>query len=325
MRTSGSMIVLLLALTSGCAHRTVQMTVAEQRELWGRARDLLIRAIQSDDEFVRANAIEALVDVAPEDGRAYFYTSLDAASPLVRFAACIAIGEIADPASLAAVRPALEDPHPRVRLAAAFAAYRCGEPRHARTLVDALNDHPDESMRADAAFLVGKLGETKAVKRLRFAAQREKSSKVLMHIYAAAAALGDSGARDELLRGALGAEPTARLLALQGLVEAADARSEEALLIRVREEGDYLTTRLVAARALGGIGNTYGYDLALRSLKGNEQSEVDTMRVRSAAALALGAIGDPRALPALRRLAERENDPRTQVAACYAICRILGN
>jgi HEAT repeat protein len=47
------------------------------------------------------------------------------------------------------------------------------------------------------------------------------------------------------------------------------------------------------------------------------------MRVRSLAAHALGEIGDPQALPLLRDMAATETDERLQVAACYAICRIL--
>jgi HEAT repeat protein len=45
-------------------------------------------------------------------------------------------------------------------------------------------------------------------------------------------------------------------------------------------------------------------------------------RVRSTAIHALAEIGDPRALPALKRIAEDQTDPRLQVAASYAICRI---
>ena len=46
------------------------------------------------------------------------------------------------------------------------------------------------------------------------------------------------------------------------------------------------------------------------------------MSVRSNAALALGAIGDRAALPALGKIAETDTDPQTQVAACCAIIQI---
>jgi HEAT repeat protein len=47
------------------------------------------------------------------------------------------------------------------------------------------------------------------------------------------------------------------------------------------------------------------------------------MRVRSMAALALGAIGDPAALPALKHRLEAQDDPRVQLAAARAILEIL--
>jgi HEAT repeat protein len=47
------------------------------------------------------------------------------------------------------------------------------------------------------------------------------------------------------------------------------------------------------------------------------------MRVRSMAALALGEIGDRRALGRLNQQMERSGDPRVQVAAVTAILRIL--
>jgi len=46
------------------------------------------------------------------------------------------------------------------------------------------------------------------------------------------------------------------------------------------------------------------------------------MKLRVNAALALGAIGDDRALPALQNLAQSD-DERVQVAACYAILQVL--
>ena len=84
-----------------------------------------------------------------------------------------------------------------------------------------------------------------------------------------------------------------------------------------------IETRLLAARGLGELGDKRGYDLAVKSLRHSGKEKVDTMRVRSLAAWALGAIGDRKALPALQKLAGDQSDARMQVAACTAICRIL--
>jgi HEAT repeat protein len=311
-------------LVSGCISGQPRPPASDDdRDLGRRAQDLLIRAVQSDDPVVRANAIEALVHVAPNEGLPYFRASIDDGAPLVRFAACMAIGEIQDTASRSAVTRRLKDEKPRVRLAAAYAGYRLGDQQLASLLVEALGDHPDEDMRCDAAFLIGKCGDARAMRRLKLMEQRERGPKAIMHIKAAMAALGNRAAQDDIIRTSLESEPVAKLLALQTMVELRSPAVGEALRYRLSQEGDYLEARLLAARGLGRLGSAVGYDLAIDSLRHRDKEQVDTMRVRSLAALALGAIGDSRALAELARTAENESDARTQVAACYAICEIL--
>lgn len=284
---------------------------------------LLLRAAQSDQPALRANAIEALVDVAPVESLPLSRAALTSEAPLVRYAGCVALGKTRDIASLRAIRRLLDDPDARVRLAAAFTVHRCGDLNGARVLVQTLNDHPDESLRADAAYLIGELGKPRALKRLKLAAGRENSGYVVVHIESAMAKLGDRDSREKLVQYALKSDAVTILLALQTLVELADPTTQKALQYRLHSEADYLQTRLIAARALGKLGVDDGYDLAVKALVRGASDENETMQIRVNAALALGAIAQPRALPALQRLAETEHDPRTQVAACYAICQIV--
>jgi HEAT repeat protein len=285
---------------------------------------LLLRAAQSDDGLVRANAIEALVKLAPQENLPIFREAVTDPAPLVRFAGCVAMGQARDTASLRALKRLTDaDPDPRVRLAAAFAANRCGDENSGRLLATTLSDHPDEKLRADAAYLIGELDEPKALRRLKLAVAREESGYVVVQIEAALAKLGDRASLDRLVQYTLKSDSVTVLLALQALVELADPTTRKALEYRLHGDVDYyLQTRLIAAHALGALGNDAGYDLARESLTFNARDSNETMQIRSNAALALGAIGQPRALPGLERLAETDNDPRTQVAACYAICQI---
>jgi HEAT repeat protein len=316
-------VALGLLLSAGCQQPGARVTPQQQARIEHRATDLLLRAARSDLPVVRANAIEALVEVAPDAGLPTFRAALTSEFPLVRYAGCVALGEVRDTVSLKAIRRLHTDPAPRVRLAAAFAAYRCGDTNQGRTLVQALSDHPDEKTRADAAFLIGKLEEPKALKRLRLAASREPSGYVVVHIESAMARLGDRDSLEKLIQYVLKSDTVTVLLALQTLVELADPGTQETLQYRLHNEADYLQTRLIAARALGRLGRDDGYELAAGALDRSGETEDETMQIRVNAALALGAIGQPRALPLLRRLAETERDQRTQVAACYAICQIV--
>lgn len=323
--TPGAAAALLWMLCStGCGVTPqIQLSREEQLGLEDRAMELLRRAAQSDLDVVCCNAIEALVHLDPRGARPYFREALKSESPMVRFAGCVAVGQTADRTVPASIQKCLRDPDPRVRLAAAFAAARTFDAQAAQTLRDALNDSPDENLRCDAAFLIGKLGDRRALRFLRFRTQREQSTKVLVHIYGAMAELGDSRAVDQLITYAQG-DAVSRLIALQTLADLQQEIAREALLYRMGQAEDYLEARLIAARGLGRLGSDAGYRLALDATRHVAKDPTDTMRIRSLAALALGAIGDPRALPALLTLAEDQSDARVQVAACYAICQIVG-
>lgn len=320
-------LLLTAALLCGCQRQPISLSPVERMQLEQRATDLLFRAAGTEDPVAAANAIEALVQVAPDEGWPCFRAALRSDVPVVRFAGLTALGTLRDQQSQDALRSALSDPNQMVRLGAAFAVYRTGDTAAGRVLVRALNDSPDESVRAEAAHLIGLLEEPRAVKNLR-AALRVKanlqSHQVSMQVYTALARLGDDDSVRRLIEYAQGSALT-RLMALQSLAELGPEQAREALLYRLGPGEEYLMHRLIAARGLAKLGSNAGYELAVQNLDfvGTDADDPDeTMRIRSNAALVLAEIGDPRALPALRQLAETASDPRIQVAAAYAICRI---
>jgi HEAT repeat protein len=317
-----------LAPLCGCQSAGATITPQQQGTIAHRATDLLLRAAQNEDPIVCANAIEALVKVAPEEGLPRFRTALRAQSPLVRFAGLVALGTVKDKQSRTVVRQFLNDTHPLVRLAAAFALYRYGDTQQAKLLVSTLEGDADESVRSEAAHLIGLLGERRAIKHLQVALRRkanEASPRVLMLIETALARLGDPEAVRRLMNDAQGA-PATRVLALQGLAEVGPPAAREALQYRMGPAEDYIVPRLIAARGLARLGDRTGYDLAMQNIAyvGKDPKDPDeSMRVRTNAALVLGELGDPRALPALADLAEKANDPYVQIAACCAIGQIV--
>jgi HEAT repeat protein len=321
---------LLSVLVVGCAQptrRPTELSPIRKAELEHRALDLLKRAANSSNDLLAAHAMEALVDVAPETGQPIFHRQVNADERLIRFAAYVSLGRIQDCAARDLFDAGIEDINHRVRLAAAFAALRCGgdEDRYAPILAHTLRHHPDPNLRADAAYLIGLLGEERAKRRLEIVVRRDRNAKVATHAVAALAMLGDDEAFRQLINYTQGHE-VARFIALQTLYELKDPRAEEALQNRLGPAEDYVLLRLVAARALGELGSDAGFDLALRladpaiPIKEDVDSN-ERMKLRTNAALALGAIGDARALPVLEALAQAD-DPRVQVAACYALLKI---
>lgn len=327
--------VLVIMCTAGCEQPIpeVTLTQAERLELETRSLSLLMAAAESDDPMVAANAIEALVRVAPQIGVPLYRQALDADSPLIRYAGLVAVGEVRDCGALPRVRTAVYDSHRHVRLAAAFAAVRCGREGYARLLVNTVSDVPDEALRADAAALLGRLKDPRAEGWLRAALtmpMNKRSTRVTVALYGALARLGKRDAIDQLVYYSQGATD-ARVDALLLLAELAIPDARDALryrLLGIAEE--YNEARLIAARGLGRLGYDDGFKLAMqhvdfvdRQRHNDPESPDRTFSVRSLAIHALAEIGDPRALPRLRALAADSSDPRLQVAAAYAIYRIL--
>jgi len=300
----------------------------EQVQLERRALDLLLRAAQSEDSVLCCHALEALGKVAPDEGLPYFHAALRSPAPLIRFAGLVAVGTLRDRAALSTATTLASDPHPLVRLAAAFALARGGDPLQVQALFRALNDDPEEKVRHEAAHLIGLLEEPRAVKRLRGALRvraNERSNVVRLEILSALARLGDEEGKRRLLEYAQG-DALSRLLALQSLAELGFPESRDVLSYHLNAQEDYLLHRLIAARGLARLGSDAGYGLALKSTRysGVDPGDPDdAYRVRFNALLVLGEIGQPRALPVLKQVAESDADPRLQAAACYGICYIL--
>lgn len=298
-------------------------------DLRDRAENLLLEASRSEIDLLAANAVEALEKVAPSAGKARFQALLDSDSALVRFAAATAIGNTRDRTALPRLQKRFSDPDPRVRLAVNFAGARLGQREKADVLLRTLTSESNENLRSDAAFLLGKLGEPRARKRLEsalLAPINKKSNRVAVHIYGAMAELGDKDAIQNLIAFTAG-DVVSRVLALQMLAEVAPPDAQKALHYVLGKKDEYLENRLLAARGLGKMGNRSGFKLALDSLGyvgKNAEDASETARVQQLAALALGSIRSPDALDRLRDLAQNSIDERVQVAACYAICQIVG-
>jgi HEAT repeat protein len=319
---------LLLVVLSGCQEMSLE-PVSEVALRAEALRGLKAGARYEASAVVRAQAIEALGTVAPEQGVPYFLEALRDPSSVVRFAACMALGanRCEDAAELLRLR--LEDADGSVQAAAVYALHRLGDQGHTSILGDKLLRDPDVRVRRNAALILGELGEAGSIRLLKHAA-RDRDEGVMLQASEAMALLGDTKARQQLAIQAHDGAGHRQALALIAMGRIRDPRFLPAIEYRLKE-GPYPETRLAAARALGQYGRKDGLKLALRELdfepsgKGlpEDPPENQIMRIRSMAALALGAIGDPAALPALKRRLEAQDDPRVQLAAARAILEIL--
>ena len=192
-----------------------------------------------------------------------------------------------------------------------------------------LLSHKDPMVRRNAALALGRLEEPGVVKTLA-RAMRDTDPGVRDQALEAMAILGNREARQQLRLVANSGIGQEEVFALNALIATHDPTGGDLMRYKL-QTGMHLETQLVAARGLGLLGDGAGLRVALRNVRFNrprtsepdDPPEAQVLRTRQLAAAALGAIGDPEALPALERMMTDSDDPRLQVAAAKAILEII--
>ena len=319
-------ICLALVLTAGCMPRRLSPTT--EMAARDEAVDVLKLGVGYEaNPAIRAQAIEALHDELSWEGIDWIRQGLDDVHPGVCFAACVALGELRDSTSRAALSACLEDSDPSVRVGAMFALHRLGDTRHAKQLADWLLHHKNPEVRRNVALVLGRLEEPDAVKLLG-QVLKDADESVGLQALESMALLGDRFAQQQLAFYCnSGTYKEAFALTAMGRVR--NPVYVEALRDALKRRG-YAESKLAAARSLGWLGCDDGLRIALKYLRFNSPNKGDVkdppenqiMRKRSMAALALGAIGDRRALRPLYDALFDNDDPRIQIAVAKAILEV---
>ena len=125
------------------------------------AIDRLVLALDDPDPLLRANAIEALHPV-PDYAAVAVRRGLVDPNRGVRFVAVVTVGKLRLDSVVHLVEPLLEDPSGSVRAGAIYALRRNGR-RINPTPLAAMLDSPDAEVKANAAVILGELGDASAV------------------------------------------------------------------------------------------------------------------------------------------------------------------
>lgn len=296
-----------------------------------RAVEYLRRAIEyKPNPVIRAAAIEGFQISGCEDGLPWIRSALLDEHAGARFAACVALGMARDETARSALSDRVEDQDPSVRVAAMFALHRLGDTTHTGRISGYLLKHPDDRVRRNAAFVLGRFEEEGAIKMLA-RAMKDKDVGTQNMALEGMARLGNRQAKEQLVFTANSGVGSEEVFAIGALSVLEDPRYEDMFRSKtLDEEALHLETRLAAARALAMQGHDDGYGLALRSLRFNRPTVHDSpdtpegqiLRVRQLAAAALGAMEKTSALPELVRMMESNGDARLQVSAATAVLQI---
>jgi HEAT repeat protein len=320
---------------AGCAANPYRPGSPAAAELRARALASLKQGVRYPHvPIVRCQAVEALQEIAPAEGVPWIRSALGDENAGVRFAACLALGTLRDTTSKARITACLDDPDPSVQVGAIFALHRLGDTSQTHRLPEYLLDAPDPAVRRNAATVLGHLGEPGAVKLLA-RVMNDSDEGLQLQALEAMALLGNEEARQQLVFLAHSGLGAREAFAITALGHTGDAQFAEMYAYKLKT-AQHWETKLAAARALGRLGRRDGYAMAAKCVTFNrpdrraevvadDSLELQIVRIRSMAALALGDIGDQRALPPLADAIDHPYDPRVELAAALAILKILNH
>lgn len=290
------------------------------------AVDVLRQAAESTNPLLRAHAIEA-IQYAPNDAKPIVQQALGDSNRGVRFTAIMTVGdlELCELSSL--VRPLLHDESQSVQAASIYALTQCDEDVDPGPLASMIfSENPE--VRANAAIVLGRIGNPSAMTMLRSAVGREmprvppeRVRIIDLQIAEAIVMLGDDRQLD-VIRAALFA-PVAEhgevvTLACQMVGRLNDRRAASNLHNLATREGRRQLPpeiRLAATEALAQIDpGAAPIGVAV------QYADSERFDHRAQAAATLGAIDHPAAINALEQLLTDSN-PIVQIAAAGGLLR----
>lgn len=306
-----------------------EVTLSEARE---RALGELMDLTQDADAQVRANAVEGLSQV-PARARRVLPAALSDANVGVRAVAGMVAGRQKERELAGAIRPLVREEAAIAQISGIYALARIGEAADVSRLARFLLDHPEVRVRAQAAFVLGELGEKSAAGLLAEAAAsgsaRGSAQEVRAFRLQIAEALTKLGDEEQLsvLRAALyPASPEdleAAAAAAQILGELRDKESVGILVSLAKGPGETervmpAEVRLAAAEALAKMGYRDGGYIA-REYLGSENPVL-----RAQAASVAGWVRDRGLLPELLRMMDEDGSGVVRVSAAAAVVRLTG-
>jgi HEAT repeat protein len=336
MKHKTLLLVAVTLLIAGCAGN--QKPQAQSRDLYARhelppvppvknvpldtqlreaARQEILKSANSSDPIVHAHGIEAAQMVLPSDAPYLILKGLVDPSPVVRFSAAMATGELQLQQAKDRLLTMPNDPDRNVQVAVRFALHRLGDYRLSHDLERTSHDK-DDSVRANTAVALGLIGEKSAVNVLK-TMEGDPNASIRLQVGEAMWRLGSEDGLNRLIQASVSGWADDQIIAFQALAETGDQRVIGHIQTGLTSE--YLEVRLAAAIGLGKLGSDQGYGIAMEGARSNDPDLPTRIRQQSLAALALGAIGRRDGQPALANLL-KSPQPEVRLAAATGILEI---
>ena len=290
-----SFLALSVFAICGC-NESMESVVAARTDREGKllseARAIISDGLSDSDPQIRTHSIEIVSDTRQVEFMPKVKKLLLDDYVPVRFAAALAVGDTEYAMAKDSVEKLLQVPEENTRIAAAYAMYKLGSAGSINIILEGLKSR-DQTVRANAAVLLGKSGDTSHLKALYWALRNDESEdKVRFQAAEAIAMLGDEQIFRKLWAILISVYADDRVFALKAMGSLGTKQAKDVLTTKL--DDDVLEVRLAAAEQLGALGDPIGEPEVLevfsRKLTAGMDEE-DRQRAYARTALAIGQIG----------------------------------
>jgi HEAT repeat protein len=282
--------------------------ITKMTDTESEAFQIIGQALADSDPLVRINAIEVVATTRQLNFMPRVQQLLQDVSMPVRFAATLAVGDMKYSPARNLINRSLKDQDNNVIIAASYAMTRLGYPGYIEILKQSITD-TNQTLRANAAMLLGKSGERSSLKLLYWVMQDVNSDdRAVYQAAEAIAMLGDESIYPKLWAMLLSAYADVRVVGIKAMGTLGTKQAEDALITML--DDDVLEVRLAAAEQLGTLNNKIGESIVLEVFRKKPTNQMDQQsreRVFLLTALAIGQIGTPSLTRYLPELMENES------------------
>lgn len=274
---------------------------ADMSGLEAKAVKIIREGLDDRNPGIRSHAIETVATTGRRDLMPKVLNLLEDQNIAVRFTAAIAVGDMSYAAAEYAVKKLLEDENPNGRIAAAYSLVKLGKGDYAQWIRNMAMNR-DQTVRANAALLLGKIGGSQNVPVLyEILRAPDSTDKSKLQAVEAIAMTGDQKIyKDRLWPLLISKYADDRVMGIRGMGAMGTADAGNAILTMLSDEVQEV--RLCAAEQLARLGDKSGLADVQDYLAEHSKDRDDDSIAMVFSAMAIGRFNDQsltRYLPAL--------------------------
>ena len=292
------------------------------KPLVSRAKMIIKEGLSDEDPYVRVNAIEVVAATRQSRLMPVVRRLLNDKIVPVVFAAVLATGDMEYVLAEGDIKRLLKAKNENIKIAAAYTLIKLGSAGKIGIIRKAIASK-DQTVRANAALLLGRIGDKDSLKFLYWALRNDNSkSKVRFQAAEAIAMLGDEKIYPKLWTMLISTYADDRVMGIKAMGALRTEKAQSTIVSML--DDDVLEVRLAAAEQLGKSGDNTGEPEVLDVFSKNLIPNRDVrarQRVKVWTALAIGQIGSKALTKFLPRLLSDESK-FVRIAAAKAVLQL---